>query len=164
MRKLKCGLAVCLCFLLLFSHASVCLAGDIPETLLQKDYPVYFGEVKSVDDERITIIQRQPIKGNYMQDREISYDSFIFTDSPVVGDIYLCAYINENNPLYLWEVDCYDTSILTIANTDNMSKRMEQYLNDGLFDEWKNMENMKACAIQASLIGFVFFYQFFITA
>lgn len=164
MRNWKRCLGICLFFLILFSYSSVSLAGDIPETLLSKDYPVYFGEVKSVEGKSVTIIQRQPIKGIFMQDNEITYNSFIFTESPVIGQVYLCGYINENNPLYLWEVDCYDTASLTIFNMDDMSKRMQKYLNDGLFDERKAIKKAKDCAMQTSLIGLVFFYQFFITA
>lgn len=120
--------------LLLFLNPMISYAGDIPEALLCKDYPVYFGEVKSIDGENITIIQRQNIKGTFQKNREITYTSYSFTDSPNIGQIYLCGYFDENNPLYIWEVDCYDTASLKITNTDNMSKRMQEYLNNGSFD------------------------------
>ena len=121
--------------LLLFLNPMKSYAGDIPETLLLKDYPVYFGEVKSIDENAITIIQIENIKGKFQENSEITYTDYIFTDSPNVGQIYLCGYIDENNPLYIWEVDCYDTASLKITNTDNMSKRMQEYLNSGAFDE-----------------------------
>lgn len=142
MKKVKFCLISCFLFLLLFyKNTSISLAGDVPETLLQKDYPVYFGEVKNATEESITIIQRLPIKGEFTQDSEITYNDYVFTESPVEGQIYLCGYIDENNPLYIWEVDCYDTAALTITNTDSMSKRMEGYLNDGLFEEAEAMRN-----------------------
>ena len=121
--------------LLLFLNPMVSYAGDVPETLLLKDYPVYFGEVKSIDGDTITIIQIEKIKGNFQENSELTYTDYVFTDSPSIGQIYLCGYINENNPLYIWEVDCYDTASLKITNTDNMSKRMQEYLNSGAFDE-----------------------------
>ena len=121
--------------LLLFLNPMVSYAGDVPETLLLKDYPVYFGEVKSIDGDTITIIQIENIKGKFQKNCEITYTDYIFTDSPNIGQIYLCGYVDENNPLYIWEVDCYDTASLKIANTDNMSKRMQEYLNNGAFDE-----------------------------
>ena len=121
--------------LLLFLNPMVCYAGDIPETLLLKDYPVYFGEVKSIDEDTITIIQIENIKGKFQKSSEITYTDYVFTDSPNVGQIYLCGYVDENNPLYIWEVDGYDTASLKITNTDNMSKRMQEYLNNGAFDE-----------------------------
>lgn len=121
--------------LLLFLNPMRSYAGDIPETLLLKDYPVYFGEVKSIDEDTITIIQIQNIKGKFQKNREITYTDYVFTDSPNIGKIYLCGYIDKNNPLYIWEVDCYDTASLKITNTDNMSKRMQEYLNSGAFDE-----------------------------
>lgn len=121
--------------LLLFLNPLVSYAGDIPETLLLKDYPVYFGEVKSIDGDTITIIQIENIKGKFQKNSEITYADYVFTDSPNIGQIYLCGYIDENNPLYIWEVDCYDTATLKITNTDNMSKRLQEYLNSGAFDE-----------------------------
>ena len=121
--------------LLLFLNPMVSYAGDVPETLLLKDYPVYFGEVKSIEEDTITIIQIENIKGKFQKNSEITYTDYIFTDSPNIGQIYLCGYINENNPLYIWEVDCYDTATLKITNADNMSKRMQEYLNSGAFDE-----------------------------
>lgn len=132
----------CFLFLLCFSaNTFVSYAGDIPETLLQKDYPVYFGEVKSVTEENIQIIQIQNIKGDFEKNRELTYSDYTFTDSPKAGQIYLCGYVDENNPLYIWEVDCLDTSVLTITNTDDMSKRMQEYLNDGLFEEAQAARN-----------------------
>lgn len=124
-------------FLLLSMMMPVtCLAGDIPESLLyDENCPVYFGEVKSVDGESITIIQVQNIKGDFAEDSVITYPRFTFTKDPKAGQIYLCGYFDENNPLYIWEVDCYDTGSLKISNTDDMSKRMQGYLNEGLFEE-----------------------------
>ena len=121
--------------LLLFLNPMVSYAGDVPETLLLKDYPVYFGAVKSLDGDTITIIQIENIKGKFQKNNEITYTDYVFTDSPNIGQIYLCGYIDENNPLYICEVDCYDTAALKITNTDNMSKRMQEYLNSGAFDE-----------------------------
>lgn len=126
----------CLLFFLLFHIRSfTSIAGDIPESLLQKDYPVYFGKVKEVSGQNIIILPIQRIKGNVNIGREILYNDYAFTEDPDIGQIYLCGYFDSNNPLYIWEVDCYDTAMLTIRNTDNMSKRMQQYLNDGLFEE-----------------------------
>lgn len=113
-----------------------CYAGDIPETLLFCDScQVYFGEVKSIEDDTITVIQKQNIKGDFLENREITYQEFAFTISPEIGETYLCGYFDENNPLYIWEVTSLEPKTLKIENTDDMSKRMQEYLNDGKFEE-----------------------------
>lgn len=122
--------------IIFFSMTTICYAGDIPEALLyNNDTQVYFGEVKYVDNNTITVIQRQNIKGEFIKDSEITYTEFIFTDSPQIGEQYLCGFLDNNNPLYIWEVNNLDTKILDIKNTDDMSQRMEKYLNNGLFEE-----------------------------
>lgn len=116
--------------------SAVCYAGSIPEDLLYDDSTqVYFGKVKNVDGDSITVIQQKNIKGEFTQDSELTYKRFVFTNSPKVGTTYLCGYYDKNNPLYVWDVTSLDTKTLTIKNTDSMSKRMQKYLNDGKFEE-----------------------------
>ncbi len=125
-----------MCLFSLFAITGVCYAGDIPETLLNDNSAqVYFGEVKSVDEESITVIQRDNIKGTFSKDSEHTYGQFVFTEAPKKGTTYLCGYIDENNPLYIWEISGTDTKTLEISSTDDMSKRMQDYLNDGKFEK-----------------------------
>lgn len=120
----------------ILSASTVCFAGDIPESLLgDDDSQVYFGEVKSVDGNNITVIQYQNIKGEFSEGCEIIYTDFDFTLSPKVGEVYLCGFIDENNPLYIWEVNSLDTKELKLTSTIDMSKRMQEYLNEGKFEE-----------------------------
>jgi hypothetical protein len=129
---------------ILLSLSTVCYAGSIPEDLLYDDSAqVYFGEVKNVDGDNISVIQRKNIKGEFTQDKELTYKKFTFTDSPEIGATYLCGYFDENNPLYVWDVTSLDTKTLTIKNTDDLSKRMQEYLNDGKFDE-KEKERLES--------------------
>ncbi|HWQ74201.1 MAG TPA: hypothetical protein VN441_02685 [Syntrophomonas sp.] len=129
---------------ILLSLSTVCYAGSIPEDLLYDDSAqVYFGEVKNVDGDNISVIQRKNIKGDFTQDRELTYKGFTFTNSPEIGATYLCGYFDENNPLYVWDVTSLDTQTLTIKNTDDLSKRMQEYLNDGKFDE-KEKERLES--------------------
>lgn len=115
---------------------TVCYAGAIPESLLSDDNAqVYFGEIKSVDGESITIIQRQNIKGDFTKDGEVTYEEFGFTDAPEVGKQYLCGFLDDNNPVYIWEVTSFDTTTLEIKNNDDMSQRMQEYINNGDFAE-----------------------------
>ena len=63
-----------------------------------------------------------------------------------MGDVYLCGYIDKNNPLYLWEVTSLDTKQLKLTSTIEMSKRMQEYLNDGKFEE-KEEERLLKLAV-----------------
>lgn len=122
--------------LIFLSLSTVCYAGSVPEDLLYYDFAqVYFGKVKNVDGNSITVIQQKNIKGEFTQDNELTYKRFVSTNSPKIGTTYLCGYFDENNPLYVWDVTSLDTKTLTIKNTDSMSKRMQEYLNEGKFEE-----------------------------
>lgn len=132
------------CLGVLLCAGSVCHAGDVPETLLFYDSAqVYFGEVKDVDGGAITVIQRQNIKGEFTQDKEITYERFTYTEAPEIGVQYLCGFINEDNPLYVWEVTGYHAETLELKRTDGMSQSMQKYLNEGRFAE-KEQERLAA--------------------
>ncbi len=116
--------------------STVCYAGSVPEDLVFEDSTqVYFGKVKNVDGDSITVIQQKNIKGEFTQDSELTYKSFAFNSSPKIGATYLCGYYDKNNPLYMWDVTSLDTKTLKIKSTDDMSRRMQEYLNNGKFEE-----------------------------
>ena len=123
--------------LMVLSAVTVCYAGDIPESLLNSDSAqVYFGEISNIDGESITVIQRQNIKGEFSEDSEHTYKEYI-AQNPAVGETYLCAYLDEHNPLYIWEVSSLNLNDLEIvgATEYSMAQRMQDYLNDGTFTE-----------------------------
>lgn len=129
-----------LCLTAFFAAMTVCYAGDVPEGLLSNaDAQVFFGEVKNVDGKSITMIQREKIKGDVVQDREITYPNHTFFMPKgeaypcVVGEQYLCGFFDDINPLYAWEVSSLDTATLETASRDDMSVRMQQYLNNEEF-------------------------------
>lgn len=69
------------------------LAGDIITPLLSEDSAqVYFGKIKNVTDESVTVIQNKNIKGEFERDREYTYERLdSITREPIeTGDIYLC--------------------------------------------------------------------------
>lgn len=127
----------------------VCYAGDIPESLLNNDNAqVYFGEISDIDDESITVIQRQNVKGNFSEGSEQVYEDYLFED-PIIGKTYLCGFLDEQNPLYIWEVSSFDLNELEIIDESKefeMTKRMQKYLNDGMFTE-KEQERLVNLAI-----------------
>ncbi|MEG1501497.1 MAG: hypothetical protein RR396_06020, partial [Clostridiales bacterium] len=131
---------------ILFSTTTLCYAGDIPESLLSNDSAqVFFGEIKSVSGDSITVFQRQNIKGEFLEGRQQTYAAFSFAGSPIIGKTYLCGFYDEINPLHLWEVDSLETKDLKIKSKDDMSKRMQKYLNDGKFEE-KEKERLSEIA------------------
>ncbi len=68
-------------------------AGDIVTPLMSEDgAQVYFGKIKNVTDESVTVIQNKNIKGEFERDREYTYERLdSITREPIeTGDIYLC--------------------------------------------------------------------------
>ena len=111
-----------------------CYAGDIPEGLLgDENTLVFYGEVKEISENSITVVVSENIKGVAMIGDAYSYDEWIFTEHPVVGEIYLCGYYDENNPLSIWEIERKEDGKIDIIKSDNMANRMEEYINDGDF-------------------------------
>lgn len=137
----------------ILSLTMVCYAGDIPESLLDTDSAqVYFGEIKSIDGDKITVIQRQNVKGEFSEGSEHFYEKFLFED-PVVGETYLCGFLNKQNPLYIWEVSSLELSTLKIVGTQEdyeMTQRLEKYLNDGIFTE-KEQERLSKLVTNRAL-------------
>ncbi|MGN1060063.1 MAG: hypothetical protein ACI4QW_06495 [Clostridia bacterium] len=139
--------------------ALLCYAGDVPEGLLANDSAqVYFGEIQAISGESITVIQKKNIKGEFEQDKAYTYPNQGLPNFVTVGQIYLCGYYDEHNPLYVWEVSSLDTKTLKIRSTDDMSKRLEQYLHEGQFDEAEakrraNPDNVTANADSTAVVG-----------
>lgn len=131
MKKVSCFiLAMAFCLMNMF----VCLAGDIPEGLLSEETAmVFYGEVTEVKENSVTVMVTENIKGVAQPDESYSYDEWIFTENPVVGEVYLCGYYDENNPLKIWEIKRTGADSLDIIKSDNMSNRMEEYINNGDF-------------------------------
>lgn len=140
-----------LCLVILLLTSTICLAGDVPEGLLMNNTAeVYFGEIKSIEQNTITVIQKQSIKGLFKEGSERIYSDFAFTGNPIVGETYLCGFYDEYNPLYMWEVTSFEPKTLQIKTTDNMSTRMQEYLNTGKFEE-KEQERLVALQVSTSI-------------
>lgn len=113
---------------------------------------MYFGEIKSIDGDKITVIQRQNVKGEFSEGSEHIYEKFVFED-PAVGETYLCGFLDKQNPLYIWQVSSLELSNLKIVGTQEhyeMTQRMEKYLNDGTFTE-KELERLSRLETSSAL-------------
>ncbi len=132
--------------LIALSAVTVCYAGDIPESLLNSDSAqIYFGEIIDIDGESITVVQRQNIKGEFSKDSVQTYEKYI-AQSPTVGEIYLCGFLDEDNPLYIWQVSGLELNDLKIvdAAANSMAERMQSYINEGTFTEKELERQAKA--------------------
>lgn len=140
--KLKTVILPLMLFLLM---TGVCYAGDVPESALTADYAkVYFGQVTEISDDVITVTALQNIKGEFEQGSVYSGVYSLMQSEPKIGEVYLCLYYDEANPLYMYEVTSTDTETLKVKSTVDMAKRMEQYLNNGDFEkaEQKRLEKL----------------------
>lgn len=121
---------------------------NLPEELLTNDNAqIFFGEYKYLDPhycdmDVVTVSQKQNIKGVFKKNKKITQYAIFFNrphnnrphEQFEIGKIYLCAYIDDTMPLFMWEAGDTNTEILKITATDEVSKKMEELLNSGAFD------------------------------
>lgn len=136
-------------FIINLSCMSVCYAGDVPEALLYTDSAqLYFGKVMEVTDASITIFPVKKVKGDVEPDTAITYSQEIHGSKPQAGKTYLFGYIDENN-LYFWITDTMEPKTLKLKNANGMSLRLQEYLNNGDFEEAEEARQNKT-AVTAS--------------
>ena len=129
--------------IMISTRTTAVFAGSIPEDLLYYDKAqVFFGELVSVsaDDETVTVLPTQKIKGDVDIGAEQKYQKDVVALGrfiPKVGDIYLMGHYNDHNPLYLFRTTSTDQRTLTITNNtgSGMEERMQEYLNNGDFEK-----------------------------
>ena len=124
--------------ILCLSATVICYAGDIISPLmLQEDAQVYFGEIKSITNDRLVIIQKKNVKGDFEQDKEYLYQRTDFTTLKdlKVGKTYLCTVPDTRKNLMIWEVTSMDTDTLKVLDNHTFAKQIEQYMNEGLFEQ-----------------------------
>lgn len=119
-------------------------AGDIPETLISSDeVKIFYGKLVKVDlfgnEGETTVIPVKKIKGPVSLGKEELYKmpSFVGEFSANSGNVYLFVYINDDNPLYIFEPSSYDTKDvkLTGVSGEDMWQRFVGYLNEGKYEE-----------------------------
>lgn len=151
---------ILLTFFIIFTNIIICFAGDVPEGLLYNSTAqVYFGELKSIEGETLTVIQKKNVKGEFEEGKEYTYQEYINFSSVSgtkaehlkVGETYLCGYYDDVNPLYVFITKGDDPKTLKIVNAyyisyDSMAARMQEYLNNGDFEkaEQERIEKLQA--------------------
>ena len=119
------------------------LAGDVPEGLFDDKALIFFGELISYDASSITVMPTLKIKGDVEIGIEQTYFNYYFIGyiSPIpsfdIGEIYLMAYYDANNPLYVFRTTTTDTETLVIEGVAwyAMWGRMQMYLNEGIYEQ-----------------------------
>ncbi len=132
--------------MVLLSSVSV-FAGDVPESLLSTDdAKVFLATVENYTIKPSTIsayamidtIELMPtekIKGDVIIGVKESYSRCDTKFNPESGVEYLVGYIDENN-LYIYEIESREGNRFKLVDADSfdMTKRLENYLNDGSFE------------------------------
>ena len=136
MKKLLC--VISLAVILLTMSVSV-FAGSIPESLLSEDgAKVFIGRVEDVkfkeEIDTVDVIPTVKIKGEVeigKKETYTRYDSVLMLEK---GKEYLFGYIDENN-FYAYEIKSRDEKSIKLVDSDkyDMTKRLEDYLNEGAF-------------------------------
>lgn len=130
-------------------------AGSIPEDLLHEDKAlVFFGELISLNEESYVEVKPvKKIKGEVeLGEKKIFFEPFFgfkhgSSTAPKIGTIYLFAYFDENNPIYIFKASTMDTKTLQLEGIGSaqMWNRLEEYLNEGRFEEAeKERQNKKS--------------------
>ncbi len=137
MRVLKGIIGIFVIMVLLLTPITA-FAGSVPEDLLSHDgAKVFFGELISYDKEHVLVSPFKVVKGD-MDEREwVSFSNPCVVGSfiPMAKNVYLFAYFDDNNPIYVFNATSYDTSELKLKGaTGDMWKRFEKMLNEGKFE------------------------------
>lgn len=124
---------------LLLLSAPASYAGDMDNDLLRNDQSkMFFGELTE-NAEFVVIKPIYNIKGEFDQDKMVRVlkqnCDIMGGQTAVTGKIYLCGLFSSQTDLCLWEFDTMDTSVIKLNATDCFSKKIQEYLNTGLFDK-----------------------------
>lgn len=126
--------------------SSVVFAGDVPESLLSEDNAkVFIGSVENFTTKQIEgssqfSIETVEVTPTVKLKGEVKIgEKEIYTRCESVLDLqkgkeYLFGYIDENN-FYIYEIESMDEKTVRLADADkyDMTKRLENYINEGAF-------------------------------
>lgn len=152
LRKILTFLIMCMVLMVPFTA----FAGDVPEGLLSEDgAKVFYGKLVNYDKEEVEVSPFKVIKGD-MDEREwikFKNPQTVGNFRPLKDNVYLFAYFDDNNPIYVFNVDSYDTKTAKLKGIEgDMWARMQQYLNEGKFEE-ANAKRLDAKNSEIKLTG-----------
>lgn len=136
-------ITVLLCFVFSIGTTSFCCANDIPEQMLyNRNSRVYFGEIKTFDNSSVTIVQKQNIKGDFIEDREIKYDfyeKYTAGEELEIGRMYLCGdnVIDTDGDVrcaHIFAVTTFDTATLEFVQGCDITDTLRDYFHEGMFE------------------------------
>ena len=126
------------------------LAGDIPESLMEENAQIFFGEVLAYHPDKekpdIVVSPVAVVKGDVEAGtQQIYYRPYAMGGFRIrVGKVYLFAYYNDVNSTDIFEVTTYNTRTLKLRHVQGaMWERFEQYLNQGKYGHAK-VEGMRS--------------------
>ncbi len=166
MKKLVSLLSV---IVIIFAVSVSVFAGDVPESLMYEDSAKVF--IGTVEDftfkseisfssqagiDTVDVIPTEKIKG----DVEIGVkETYTRCDSVLIlekGKEYLFGYFDENN-FYIYEIKSRDENKIKLVNSDkfDMTKRFEDYLNDGSFERAEQLRLAKMGQTETSSVSVI---------
>lgn len=132
---MKKTILILIAIIILLSDTITTFAGDVPEALLADDSSqTFIGEVKEITEDSITIIQKHNFKGEFTEGSEVKYDFNKDRHKTMsVGENVLFGYFNESGDLYTFKIKSFENGKLILADDYEMTKRLEEYINNGDF-------------------------------
>lgn len=126
-----------------FTMSISVFAGDIPEALLSNDSArlfigivddIAFKNSSSEEIDSLVITPTEKIKGEVEAYRKETHARLHGMLTPQKGREYLFCYIDENN-LYAYGIESRDEKSIRLVDSDkyDMTKRLEDYINEGAF-------------------------------
>lgn len=151
---------ICLLCIMIIIFAVPVFAGDVPEGLLMEDNAkVFLGTAADYPTDDIPynltdsaqVIPTKKIKGDVVIGVKQIYSG---CHSPLRFDLipgveYLFGYLDENN-FYIYEIESREDTQFKLVDSDkdDMTKRLEEYLNNGSFEKAEN-ERLAKIALTA---------------
>ncbi len=157
-----------LVIIILLMMTALSFAGDVPEALLSVDSAkVFIGKVTNltflerevtsslIEVKTAEVMPTFAIKGDIELGVKETFNHCDFgAFIPEFDKEYLFGYIDENN-FYIYEIESWDKEAIKLVNSENfdMTKRLENYLNEGTFKMAE--EERRSIGEKVSLLDFL---------
>lgn len=149
--------------IILFGISTSVFAGDVPEALgYEDDAQIFIGTLKDFDADsselpkvmNATVLPTLKIKGdvpaNQLQTYELCYFGKV---SPEKETEYLFGWLGSNS-VWVYAIDTYNEDGIKLKITDDFAKRIQQYLDDGLY--FRSEQERSTIGTQISFYEFLY--------